>query len=84
MGQAVSRDDANEIQRHRKGEEERLAQIERDKAEIQEKNKELFAQAIEAAKEADAVIFVGGLNHDMDSEGVDRTDMKLPYEQDAL
>lgn len=68
----------------RKGEEERLAQLEKDKAEIHEKNKELFAQAVEAAKDADAVIFVGGLNHDIDSEGFDRSDMKLPYEQDAL
>lgn len=32
----------------------------------------------------DAVIFVGGLNHDYDSEGLDRMDMKLPYEQDLL
>ena len=84
VGQAVRAQDGNESEKLRKGEEERLAQIERDKAEIQEKNKELFAQAIEAAKEADAVIFVGGLNHDIDSEGFDRTDMKLPYEQDAL
>lgn len=84
VGQAVRVDDASENERHRKGEEERLARIKQEQAEIHEKNKELFAQAIEAAKEADAVIFVGGLNHNIDSEGFDRTDMKLPYEQDIL
>lgn len=78
------RDEANEAEMHRKGEEERLAQIEKEKAEIHEKNQKLFAQAIEAAKNADAVIFVGGLNHDIDSEGFDRSDMTLPYEQDLL
>lgn len=77
-------DEALMHEMHRKGEEERLAQLERDKEEIHEKNKELFAQALEAAKDADAVIFVGGLNHDIDSEGFDRSDMTLPYEQDAL
>ncbi len=83
IGMAV-RDEANMQEMHRKGEEERLAQIEKEKAEIHEKNKALFTQAIEAAKDADAVIFVGGLNHDIDSEGFDRSDMKLPYEQDIL
>lgn len=72
----------NEV--HRKGEEERLAKLEKEKEEVHEKNKALFAEAIEAAKDADAVIFVGGLNHDIDSEGFDRSDMKLPYEQDML
>ncbi len=83
IGMAV-RDEANENEMHRKGEEERLAQLEKEKAEIHEKNKALFAQAVEAAKNADAVIFVGGLNHDIDSEGFDRSDMELPYEQDLL
>lgn len=41
-------------------------------------------QALEAAKDADAVIFVGGLNHEYDVEGLDRADMKLPYGQDKL
>lgn len=36
------------------------------------------------AKAYDAVIFVGGLNHDYDGEGFDRKDMKLPYGQDML
>ncbi len=83
VGQAT-RDEAGENEGHLKGEQERLAQMERDKAEIHEKNPELFRQALELAKDADAVIFVGGLNHDYDSEGFDRPDMKLPYEQDLL
>ncbi len=41
-------------------------------------------EAVELAKESDTVIFVGGLNHDYDVEGRDRTDMELPYGQDAL
>lgn len=84
VGQAVRAEDGNESGKRRKEEEERLAQIEREQKEIHEKNQELFAQAIEAAKDADAVIFVGGLNHDIESEGFDRADMKLPYEQDTL
>lgn len=69
---------------HRKAEEDRLEQLEKEKAEVHDKNKELFVEAIEAARDADAVIFVGGLNHYIDSEGSDRIDMKLPYEQDLL
>lgn len=83
VGQAT-RDEAGENEGHIRGEQERLAQIEREKAEIHEKNPALFKQALALAKEADAVIFVGGLNHDYDSEGFDRPDMKLPYEQDLL
>lgn len=82
VGMLEREDDVPEA--HRKGEEERLAQLEKDKAEIHEKNQALFAEAIEAAKDADAVIFVGGLNHNIDSEGADRVDMALPYEQDEL
>lgn len=40
--------------------------------------------AIALARRCDAVIFVGGLNHDYDTEGLDRKDMKLPYDQDAV
>jgi beta-glucosidase len=47
---------------------------------------ELAERAIAAAKSADVVIYIGGLNHDkgFDCEGVDRKDMKLPYGQDEL
>lgn len=44
----------------------------------------LLEEACALAKEADTVIFVGGLNHDYDTEGRDREDMKLPYGQDEL
>ncbi len=46
----------------------------------------LRREAVEAAKteEYDAVLYIGGLNHDYDSEGLDRSSMKLPYGQDAL
>ncbi len=47
---------------------------------------ELRNEAIEAAKEYDHVIFVGGSDHvpGHDSEGDDREDINLPYEQDIL
>ncbi len=43
-------------------------------------------RAVEAAKNADVAIIMGGLNHDpgFDCEGHDRKDMKLPYQQDEL
>lgn len=47
-------------------------------------NKGLFDEAINAAKEADVVIFVGGLDHNYDIEGKDRDDIKLPYDQDII
>ncbi len=49
-----------------------------------EMNERYLQDALEAAKDADAVIFVGGLTHDYDTEGKDRADMKLPYGQDRL
>jgi beta-glucosidase len=47
---------------------------------------DLAGRAIAAAKSADVVIYIGGLNHDkgFDCEGQDRADMKLPYGQDEL
>lgn len=41
-------------------------------------------EAVRKAADYDTVIFIGGLNHDQDSEGNDRRDMKLPYGQDLL
>lgn len=49
-----------------------------------EMNEKYMREALEAAKDADAVVFVGGLTHDYDTEGQDRADMKLPYDQDRL
>lgn len=47
---------------------------------------ELVKEAVEVAKEAEMVIFVGGLSHEhgLDCEGYDRPNMKLPYRQDEL
>ncbi len=47
---------------------------------------QLAADAVAAAKSADIVIYVGGLNHrgGYDTEGADRKDMKLPADQDTL
>jgi beta-glucosidase len=47
---------------------------------------EVMAEALNVAKKADVVIFVGGLNksdHE-DAEGHDRTTLALPYNQDKL
>ena len=47
----------------------------------------LIAAAVEAAKDADYVIFVGGLNKsaNQDNEGTDRLDTDLPYgQQDVI
>ncbi|MDE6982071.1 MAG: glycoside hydrolase family 3 C-terminal domain-containing protein, partial [Lachnospiraceae bacterium] len=51
-----------------------------------EKRKALKEEALKLAgdKSYDKVIFVGGLNHDHDTEGNDRADMTLPYGQDEL
>lgn len=53
-------------------------------AEVLEEN---FREAVALAAQSerfDAVIYVGGLNHDLDVENQDRPDMKLPYGQDEL
>lgn len=52
--------------------------------EVLQARKKLREEAIALAKTCDTVIYVGGLNHDYDTEGKDRSDMKLPYEQDIL
>ncbi len=41
----------------------------------------LSDNACNAASNCDACIYVGGLNHDFDTESADRKDMKLPYGQ---
>ncbi len=42
------------------------------------------AEVLAAAKQADAVIYFGGLSHADDRESIDRTDMKLPNGQDEV
>ena len=46
----------------------------------------LIADAVKAAKEADMVIFIGGLNKadHQDAEATDRESFALPYEQDRV
>ncbi|WP_281225706.1 glycoside hydrolase family 3 C-terminal domain-containing protein [Flavobacterium aquiphilum] len=47
---------------------------------------ELTAEALKAAKDADVVLFFGGLNKsdNQDAEGADRKGLGLPYNQDKL
>ncbi|MBF4471338.1 glycoside hydrolase family 3 C-terminal domain-containing protein [Flavobacterium sp. HJJ] len=47
---------------------------------------ELTAEALKAAKDADVVLFFGGLNKSdhQDAEGEDRKGLELPYNQDKL
>lgn len=47
-------------------------------------SKKLREEAVRLAQKYDDVIVFGGLNHNYDLEGIDRPDMKLPYEQDEL
>lgn len=51
-----------------------------------EDQKKLKAEAVELAKSADVVIYVGGLNknYQQDCEGGDRQSYELPFGQDAL
>ena len=48
--------------------------------------KELIAEAVELAKDADYVIFVGGLNKSdhQDNESTDRLQITLPYDQEDV
>lgn len=52
--------------------------------EIASLNKEYLESAKASCKDADAVIFVGGLNHDHDVEGKDKGSMALPGRQDDV
>ena len=47
---------------------------------------ELTAEALKIAKDADIVLFIGGLNKSdhQDAEGADRKELGLPYNQDKL
>lgn len=49
-------------------------------------NRKMIAEAVAAAKKSDYAIIFGGLNHNLslESEGADRTNLKLPYGQDLL
>lgn len=59
--------------------------IQHDTEVIQEiERKKMREIAVDQAKKADCVIYVGGFDHTLDCEGIDKADMKLPYEQDQL
>ena len=49
-----------------------------------EKVEERPEELLEAVRNADAVLFFGGLNHQFDVEGLDRRDMALPDGQNEL
>lgn len=51
-----------------------------------EDNRKLIQEAVEYAKRSDVALIFCGLNHNgkMDSEGSDRTDLKMPYSQNDL
>ncbi len=60
---------------------------ERQEPDLTEWNKNAVAlreEAVNAAKKADLVIFVGGNNREVETEGSDRTDINLPFGQDEL
>lgn len=58
------------------------AQLKEEK--INRKQEELLKEAVDLAGKTENVIIFAGLDHDYDTEGRDRKDMKLPYEQDRL
>jgi beta-glucosidase len=60
---------------------EEIEKEEREKEELAEK---LAKEAVEVASNADIVLFIGGNNRAVETEGSDRVDMKLPSGQDNL
>lgn len=52
--------------------------------EIEELNRKYLESAKASCQDADAVIFIGGLNHDHDVEGKDKNSMNLPAGQDKV
>lgn len=52
--------------------------------EIKNKTEELVQEAVSLAKESDLVIFIGGNNREIETEGFDRKDITLPSHQDEL
>ena len=47
-------------------------------------DKELLAEAVKLAQQADLVIFFGGTNKNIETEGSDRTDINLPVGQNEV
>ncbi len=55
-----------------------------DEKKVEKLRKKLREEALSAVDDYDHIIFVGGLHHDIDREGIDRKEIRLPYEQDEL
>jgi beta-glucosidase len=47
-------------------------------------SQQILAEAVGIAEMADVVIIIGGLTHKLDTEGLDKPDLRLPYGQDEL
>ena len=52
--------------------------------ESQEPQEELLAEAVKAAKEADCAVLFIGITDEMESEGFDRKNLKIPFGQQRL
>ena len=59
-------------------------QIEKEKRDKEEANRKLTEEALKAASGADIVLFIGGDNRAVETEGSDRKDIMLPSGQDKL
>jgi len=59
-------------------------EIEKEAREKEEAAKKLSKEAVEVASKADLVLFIGGNNRAVETEGSDRKDIKLPSGQDDL
>jgi beta-glucosidase len=59
-------------------------QLEKEAREKEIKTKELTKEAMDVASKADLVLFIGGNNRSVETEGSDRKDIKLPSGQDEL
>lgn len=72
-------------EKEKKDMQNKIRYKEREKPEmISEKEAKLLEEAVLLAKECDQVIFIGGLDHEYDVEGKDRSSMLLPYRQDQV
>jgi len=80
--------DAKQVNQDESWQEESLENSKGSDAKDEERAKALRDEAVAKAREyaasGDPVLFVGGLDHEHDLEGRDRTDMRLPYGQDEL
>ena len=80
--------DAKQINQDESWQEESLENSKGSDAKDVNRARELRDEAVAKARAyaaaGDPVVFIGGLDHEHDLEGRDRTDMRLPYGQDEL